>query len=87
MELRLEIPEKIAQSFGNTSKAAARQILESAAAEGFRSGRLSHNEVREMLGLSWHETEEFLARHDCSLQYTTADLEEDRRNFSDLPKR
>jgi hypothetical protein len=87
VELTLTLPENVAKIFGKTPDLAARHILESAAVEGYRSGRLSHHQVREMLELSWRQTEEFLAAHNCLLRYSISDLEEDRRNFADLPAR
>jgi predicted HTH domain antitoxin len=32
------------------------------------------------LGLTWQQTEEFLARKRCARHYSTADLEEDWQN-------
>ena len=41
----------------------------------------SPGEVRRLLGLSWQETEDFLARHGLPYQYTADDLNEDRQNL------
>jgi predicted HTH domain antitoxin len=82
VELTVKVPENIARKLGETTEAAARELLEDAAAEGYRSGRFSRRQVREMLHLSWYETEEFLARHDCPLGYTVRDLEKDRETLN-----
>lgn len=87
VEIMVKLPENVAERFGNTRQAAARQLLESAAVEGYRSQRLSRGKVREMLGLSWQETEEFLAKHDCVRHYTLEDLESDRKTLANLPER
>ena len=65
VEITVKVPTKVAERFGGTPESAARQFLESAAVEGYRSHRLARGEVREMLGLTWQQTEEFLAQHDC----------------------
>ena len=82
VELRVQLPETVVHSFGEDNEVAARHLLESAAAEGYRSGRLSRHQVRQMLKLSWHQTEEFLKVHGCELRYTIEDLENDRRTIA-----
>jgi predicted HTH domain antitoxin len=49
--------------------------------ESYRSERLSRGEVRRLLGLSWQETEEFLAKHGIPYQYTIDDLNADRASL------
>jgi hypothetical protein len=78
VELTVKLPENVAQSFGSDIETAARQLLESAEAEGYRSGKLSRRQLREMLDLSWHQTEEFLKGHGCELGYGVAELEKGR---------
>lgn len=81
MTVTLDIPDAIARELGGSPDAIARELLENAAAEGYRSGRLSHFQVRSILGLaSWIETEQFLRNRDIPLNYGEADLEQDRRN-------
>lgn len=85
MLITLEIPEPIARHLGDSPGAVARQVLEQAALEGYRSGKLSHFQVRTMMGFdSWAETEQFLRSHGVPLNYTLADLEEDRVNLAKL---
>jgi predicted HTH domain antitoxin len=87
LEVTLSITDAVAAKFGGEPDAVARQLLEAAAVEGYRSERLSRGQVREQLGLSWHETEQFLADHGCFRHYTLEDLEEDRRTLANLPAR
>ena len=85
VEIMVILPENIAGRFGSTPEAAGRQLLESAAIEGYRSLRLSRGQVREMLRLDWQGTEAFLAAHDCSRHYTVSDLDDDRETLAKLP--
>ena len=56
----------------------SRLALEALAAQGYRSGKLTHAEVQKILGLTsrW-ETDSFLKRAGAYLDYTEADLEHD----------
>lgn len=87
VEITVKLPEDVVARFGATPQAVAHQLLESVAADGYRNQRLSRGQVRQMLGLNWHETEEFLARQGCVRHYTVEDLEDDRRTLNDLPAR
>ena len=78
VEVTVKLPENIARSFGDTPEDVARQILENAAIEGYRVGRLSHRQVGEMLGLDYWETDSFFAERHVPLNYSLADLEADR---------
>jgi hypothetical protein len=73
----IELPEEIARQLGETGDL-ARVALEALAAQGYRSGKLTHTEVQEMLGLTsrW-ETDYFLKRAGAYLDYTETDLEHD----------
>jgi predicted HTH domain antitoxin len=78
VEVTIRLPENVAQSFGANPEAVARQILENAAAEGYRAGRLSHRQVGEMLRLDYWQTEKFLVERQVPLNYTIADLQADQ---------
>jgi predicted HTH domain antitoxin len=84
MLVTVDVPENVARSLGEQPEAVGRQLLEQAAIEGYRSQRISRGQVREMLGLSWYGTEEFLAKHGCVRPYTSQDLEEDWQNNQKL---
>ena len=84
VEAKIQVPDSIAKEFGSSAESVGREFLEAAAAEGYRSGRLSHGQVRQLLNLSWHETEAFLKKHNCLLHYGIEDLEQDRKNLEKL---
>jgi hypothetical protein len=70
----LEIPENIEKALGKTPEEARRRALELFALDGHKSERLTHLEVRQLLGLSWHETEQFLHDNGAMLHYTPEEL-------------
>ena len=73
----IELPEDIASRLGEPNDL-ARIALEALAAQGYRSGKLTHAQVQKMLGLpSRWETDSFLKRAGAYLDYTEADLEHD----------
>jgi predicted HTH domain antitoxin len=84
VQLTVKIPETVASALGATSELAARAVLELAAIEAYRSGKLSRGQVRQMLQLGWHENEEFLASQGCFRDYSIEDLEEDRKSLAKL---
>ena len=76
----MDIPETVARQLGDSPESVADSVLKDAALEGYRSGKLSHFQVRTMLGLSsWIETEELLRNHGAPVRYSREDLAEDRR--------
>ncbi len=82
MSIILELPAEIEESLSAAWGAdVSRHILEAVAAEGYRQGVLSRGAVRKVLGLSFWEGEIFLKEHNCFVNYTVEDLEEDRRNL------
>jgi predicted HTH domain antitoxin len=56
-------------------------VLEAIVLEGYRSARYSRGEVAQLLGLSWHATEQFLADHGLPYHYSLEDLDEDLRTL------
>ncbi len=77
MQVTVEMPDQIARQWGETPNAVGRHILEDAAIEGYRVGRLSHRQVGETLGFDYWQTERFLADRGVPLNYSSADLEAD----------
>ena len=55
----------------------ARQVLEYAAVESYRTGHLSHRQVGQLLGLDYWQTENFLQEHHVPLNYSDSDVEAD----------
>jgi hypothetical protein len=84
MTIQLDLPEDVARAFGGQDL--PRAALESLALEGYRSGRLSEEQVRRLLSFdSRFQVHGFLKEHDAYLNYTLEDLEQDletARQFS-----
>jgi hypothetical protein len=75
--LAIELPEEIASRPGEPGDL-ARVALEALAAQGYRSGKLTHAEAHKMMGFaSRRETDSFLKQAGAYLDYTEADLEHD----------
>lgn len=82
MSTTLELPDLAKEQLGESPQALTRALLEKAVVESYRAGKISHGKVGELLGLSWHETEAFLRRNGVGLNYSSTDLETDRRNYA-----
>ena len=65
MILSVEIPDSLAQQMHLDGAGGPRRFLEALALEGYRAGELSQGQVGEVLGMSFHQTEEFLKAHDA----------------------
>ena len=77
MQVIVKMPDQVARQWGETPDAIGRHVMEDAAVEGYRAGRLSHRQVGEMLGLDYWQTEAFLKERGEPLNYSLADLEAD----------
>jgi predicted HTH domain antitoxin len=77
MQVTVELPDQVARQWGETPDAVSRHVMEDAAIESYRAGRLSHRQVGEMLGLDYWQTENFLKNREVPLNYSAADLEAD----------
>lgn len=82
MEVTLTIPDNIAQILARNGSDLPRSILEMAALEAYREGRLTTFQLRELLGLSRMEIDGFLKKRRVYLDYTIEDLEEDIATFA-----
>ena len=51
-----------------------RHLVEDAAIERYRAGRVSHRQVDEAWGLNYWQTEAFLKERSVPLNYSVADL-------------
>ena len=58
MEVTLEIPEPVAKNLGYQNASLPRRALEALLIDECARGRLSRGKVAELLGLSFHETED-----------------------------
>ncbi len=66
MQITMELPAAV-----------SRHLLEDAAIEGYRGGRLSQRQVGSLLGLDYWQTEAFLRDHAVPLNYSPAELADD----------
>ena len=60
MQVTMEMPDQVARQWGETPDAVGRHVMEAAAIEGYRAGRLTQRQVGAMLGLDYWQTETFL---------------------------
>jgi predicted HTH domain antitoxin len=84
MQVTVKMPDQVARQWGETPDAVGRHVMEDAAIEGYRAGRLSHRQVGEMLGLDYWQTEAFLKEHRVPLNYSAADLEADNATLDKI---
>jgi predicted HTH domain antitoxin len=61
-----------------------RRTLAALAIAGYRAGRLSLGQVAKMLGIGVIEADAFLKERGVDLDYSLADLEQDRRTLKEL---
>lgn len=77
MQVTVEMPDQVARQWGETPDMVGRHVLEDAAVEGYRAGRLSQRQVGAMLGFDYWETEAFLTKRGVPVNYSAADLAAD----------
>ena len=51
MQVTVEMPDQVARQWGETPDTVGRHVMEDAAIEGYRAGRLTQRQVGAMLGL------------------------------------
>lgn len=84
MQFTVEMPDQCARQWGDTPDAVGRHVLEDAAIERYRTGRLSHRQVGDLLGLDYWQTEAFLKQRGVPLNYSPADLDADRATLDNI---
>ena len=84
MQVTVELPDQIARQWGETPDAVGRHVLEDAAIEGYRAGRLSQRQVGAMLGFDYWQTEAFLQERGVPLNYSAAELEADNVTLDNI---
>jgi hypothetical protein len=77
MHVTVEMPDQIARHWGETPNDVVRNIMEDAAIEGYRAGRLTQRQVGGMLQLDYWQTETFFEKRGVPLNYSVTDLESD----------
>ena len=86
MQITLELPDDVARGLEAQVKNLPRALLESFALEGYRTGKLTEEQVRKLLGYGTRmQVDVFLKEHGVYLDYTLEDLDretETSREFS-----
>ena len=82
----MEMPDQVARQWGETPDAVGRHVMEDAAIEGYRAGRLTQRQVGAMLGLDYWQTEAFLIERAVPLNYSAADLAADHATLEKISR-
>jgi hypothetical protein len=78
MEVKLELPEDLAQQLASDPGDLSRTALEALALEGLRSGKLTTAQARRLLGIrSRNDMDGFLKAHGLLLSLTVDDVRRD----------
>jgi predicted HTH domain antitoxin len=84
MDVVVSMPDPGARQWGDTPQTIGRHVVEDAVIERYRTGRLSHRQVGEALGLNYWQTETFLRERGVPLNYSVADLEADAATLENI---
>ena len=84
MQVTVEMPDQVARQWGETPVLVGRHVMEDAAVEGYRAGRLTQRQVGVMLGLDYWQTEAFLTERAVPLNYSAADLAADNATLDKI---
>jgi len=75
MRITVEIPDETAKLLRLTEEDAARTLLEDAVVEAYRADKIGTGQLREILGLGWHEKEALLFKHKVFYDYSPGEIE------------
>ena len=84
MQVTVEMPDQVARQWGETPDVVGRHVMEDAAIEGYRAGRLTQRQVGAMLGLDYWQTETFLSERSVPLNYSATDLAADNATLEKI---
>jgi Uncharacterised protein family (UPF0175) len=84
MQVTVEMPDQVARQWGETPDTVGRHIMEDAANEGYRAGRLTQRQVGAMLGSDYWQTETFLSERSVPLNYSATDLAADNATLEKI---
>ena len=88
MQITLELPDDVARDLEAGVKDLPHALLESFALEGYRSSKLTEEQVRRILGYGTRmQVDEFLKEHGVYLDYTLEDLDRDTKTSRGLSGR
>ena len=78
MQITLDVSEDLARQFATNPEGLSRAALEALALEGVRSGKLTTEQVRRLLGFSTrYDTDGFLKQHEVYYRLTREDVQQD----------
>jgi hypothetical protein len=84
MQITLELPDELAGESNDLPRA----LLESFALEGYRSGKLTEEQVRKILGYGTRmQVDEFLKEHGVYMNSTLEDLDRDTETSREFSSR
>jgi len=84
MQVAVEIPDQFVHSLVPTGRDAARSLLEESVAGAYRGGRLTMEQVRQLLGYGTRmQVDAFLQQHEI-YDYTSVDLDKDMATLDRL---
>lgn len=85
MQITVDIPDNIAQQLTETPEELQRYLLELLVIEAYRTERITHFQVRQILKLpSRWAVDAFLRAYHAYLHYNEEDLESDRETLRQL---
>ena len=84
MQVTVEIPDQFVDQLLPAGRDAARSLLEQAVASAYRDGRLTTEQVRQLLGFGTRmQVDAFLQQHEI-YDYTVEDLDKDMTTLDRL---
>jgi Uncharacterised protein family (UPF0175) len=85
MQITVELPEDIARQLAVNPQDLSRAALEAIAVEGARSGKLTTEQVRRLLGFSTrYQADGFLKKHEVYYSLTSEQVERDAATASEF---
>jgi predicted HTH domain antitoxin len=91
MQVTVDLPDDILRALEGQWPDLHRQTVEAIAVEGYRTGALTEEQIRRLLGFeSRFQVHALLKAHHIPLRYTASDLEDDlraHREIGILPER
>ena len=84
MKVTVEMPDQVARQWGETPDVVGRHLMEDAAVEAYRAGRLTQRQVGAMLRMDYWQTEDFLNERGVPLNYSAADLAADNATLGEI---
>jgi hypothetical protein len=85
MNVTVQIPDDIADRLSAAGGDLSRRALEALAAEEYKHDRLTKPELQRLLGIETSfQVDEFLKAHDVWIEYTSDDVERERRGLERL---